>query len=158
MSIILYMPFWETKEPELGIIWRINEVFIFKTELQQLAYLQPDWFLIKRICKPQLPHLSDEQNGFRGSDWRWKPRLLTRNGFVNSLAVCVNLLPFVGGLVARFVVQSRSLRPPGLWQSRAGANIRCDRPTASPLSFSHGSGRCSPFNWFIITQIVHLYE
>ena len=32
MSIILYMPFWETKEPELGIIWRINEVFIFKTE------------------------------------------------------------------------------------------------------------------------------
>ena len=33
-------------------------LFIFKTELQQLAYLQPDWFLIKRICKPQLPHLS----------------------------------------------------------------------------------------------------
>ena len=32
MSIILYMPFWETKEPELRIIWRINEVFIFKTE------------------------------------------------------------------------------------------------------------------------------
>ena len=32
MFIILYMPFWETKEPELRIIWRINEVFISKTE------------------------------------------------------------------------------------------------------------------------------